>query len=108
MVFLVLFNMSKAKPYYTISACFIEWYLRMTTEKITSISKSKPLTSQGLPEAGYIRLKDLVKVIPFSQSTVWRKCREGNFPKPVKLSKNITAWKVEDIRHWMAQKSEVA
>ena len=55
-------------------------------------------------EEGYIRVNDLIKVIPFSASTVWRKARGGTFPKPVKLSEQITAWRVEDVRAWMRTK----
>jgi predicted DNA-binding transcriptional regulator AlpA len=55
-----------------------------------------------LPEYGYIRVNDLIKIIPFSASTVWRKAKAGSFPKPVKLSEQITAWRVEDVREWMA------
>jgi predicted DNA-binding transcriptional regulator AlpA len=27
--------------------------------------------------------------------------KEGNFPRPIKLSKRVTAWKVGDIRAWI-------
>ena len=56
---------------------------------------------QTIPETGYIRLATLIDFIPFSKSTVWRKVNAGKFPKPYKLSENITAWKAEDIRNWM-------
>lgn len=56
----------------------------------------------GLPATGFIRLADLVKLIPFGKATVWRKVKAGQFPKPVKLSERITAWPVEDVRAWIA------
>ena len=68
----------------------------MTTSKT---STQPPAT---LPESGYIRVQALIKIIPFSASTVWRKAKNGGFPKPVKLSEQITAWRVEDVRAWMA------
>ena len=49
----------------------------------------------------YVRLKDLIQVIPFSPATVWRKAKNGTFPKPIKLSAQITAWRVKDIRAWL-------
>lgn len=63
-----------------------------------------------LPDAGYIRQAQLVGnrgkgiagVIPFSSATLWRKVGSGEFPAPVKLSAGITAWKVEDVRAWIA------
>jgi predicted DNA-binding transcriptional regulator AlpA len=55
-----------------------------------------------LPDSGYIRISALIKIIPFSASTVWRKAKNGTFPKPYKLSAQITAFKIEDVRAWMA------
>lgn len=56
-----------------------------------------------LPESGYIRQARLVPtILPFSAPTLWRKVKNGTFPKPVKLSERITAWRVEDVRNWMA------
>jgi predicted DNA-binding transcriptional regulator AlpA len=65
-------------------------------------------TEVTLPATGYIRQKDLVgkgKIIPFSATTLWRKVAQGLFPKPVRLSAGVTAWRVEDVRHWMAEKN---
>ncbi len=61
-----------------------------------------------LPETGYLRLSQIVgnpranppipALIPISKPTWWRGVKEGRYPKPVKLSANTTAWRVEDIR----------
>ena len=52
-----------------------------------------------LPETGYVRQSQLIPAIfPFSSSTLWRKVKAGTFPRPVKISPRITAWRVEDIR----------
>ena len=40
--------------------------------------------------------------LPFSPNSIWRLTREGKFPKPVKLSVGITAWRIEDIEAWEA------
>lgn len=56
-----------------------------------------------LPADGYIRQSQLCPgIVPFSQATLWRKVKSGKFPKPVKLSDRITAWRVQDVRAWMA------
>jgi predicted DNA-binding transcriptional regulator AlpA len=56
----------------------------------------------SLPESGYIRQSQLIpSIFPFSSATLWRKVKEGTFPKPVKLGQRITAWRVEDIRNLM-------
>jgi prophage regulatory protein len=63
--------------------------------------QTQPVT---LPETGYIRLKQLLKIVPFSSATVWRKCKNGSFPSPIKLSDRVTAWSVKDINEWMLSK----
>jgi predicted DNA-binding transcriptional regulator AlpA len=51
-----------------------------------------------LPESGLIRLPDVLKLIPVGKSTWWHGTSTGRFPKPIKLGKRISAWRVEDIR----------
>ncbi len=56
-----------------------------------------------LPEMGYLRQSQLIPVIfPFSSATLWRKVKAGTFPRPVKLGARITAWRVEDVRAFIA------
>jgi prophage regulatory protein len=57
-----------------------------------------------LPPRSLIRAKLLIKLMQFSEATLWRKVAKGTFPKPVKLSERITGWRVEDVRSWMADK----
>ena len=54
-----------------------------------------------LPATGYIRISKLILILPLSASTIWRKAKKGEFPTPIKLSEQITAWRVEDVRAWM-------
>lgn len=51
----------------------------------------------SLPTIGFVRLSEILKVFPVSKSTWWAGVKEGIYPKPVKLSSKITAWKAEDI-----------
>lgn len=54
-----------------------------------------------LPLTGYIRQPDVLAVYPVSASTLWRHVNAGKFPKPVKLSERVTAWRAEDVRAWI-------
>ena len=55
----------------------------------------------NLPEVGYLRLSQILSIIPVSKSAWWEGCRSGLYPKPVKLGPRTTAWRVEDIRELM-------
>ena len=50
-----------------------------------------------LPVIGFLRLPQVLEIIPVSKSTWWQGCKDGRFPKPVKLSPKTTAWRPEDI-----------
>lgn len=57
----------------------------------------------ALPSTAFIRQAQLIPdVVPFSAATLRRRCKAGLFPHPVKLSDRISAWRVGDIRAWMA------
>ena len=51
-----------------------------------------------LPETGFVRLPQVLKVFPVSKSTWWAGVKSGKYPQPVKLGLKMTAWRVEDIR----------
>lgn len=57
----------------------------------------------SLPNTGFVRLPDVLKVFPVSKSTWWAGIKAGKYPVGVKLSERITAWKAEDIRALIQQ-----
>lgn len=58
--------------------------------------------SQKLPATGFLRQAQLIGgILPVGSSTLWRWVRAGTFPKPVKLSAGVTAWRCEDVRAWL-------
>jgi predicted DNA-binding transcriptional regulator AlpA len=61
--------------------------------------------SQGnTGQIGLVRLKTLIHCgyAPFSTSTLWRKVKDGSYPRPIKISEQITAWKLSDLQEWAA------
>lgn len=62
--------------------------------------------NQILPETGFVRLPEVLKVFPVSKSTWWAGVKDGRYPKPVKLGPKITAWRVEDIKELIASKQD--
>ena len=55
----------------------------------------------SIPEIGFIRQSTLIPILGFSGTTLWRRVKQGTFPKPIKLSANVTAWRAEDVRAWI-------
>ncbi|MBP4043497.1 helix-turn-helix transcriptional regulator [Chromobacterium violaceum] len=65
-------------------------------------------TYGALPITGFIRLADLRTILPVSDSTIWRRVRDGSMPRPLKLSERVTVWRAEEIRAWLDQLSQQA
>lgn len=63
-----------------------------------------PVNFDDLPDMAMIQIRPLInyRVLPFSASTIWRRCRSGEFPSPIKISPGITAFRVGEIRQLLA------
>ena len=59
---------------------------------------------QEKPVYGYMRQKELMRLVPFSPATLWRMVKAGTFVRPVKLSDRITAWNRADVLAWLQAK----
>ena len=57
----------------------------------------------AIPETGFLRLPQVLSLIPLGKTSWWEGVRTGRFPKPVKLSARCTAWRAEDIRNLISQ-----
>lgn len=51
-----------------------------------------------LPNIGFLRLPQVLELIPVSKSSWWAGCKNGRYPKSIKLSARTTVWRVKDIR----------
>jgi predicted DNA-binding transcriptional regulator AlpA len=60
----------------------------------------------NLGTQGYIRLKELLKLIPVSKSTLYAGIKSGAYPAPVRIGARISAWRVSDIRELLTKISE--
>ena len=68
------------------------------------MSETESIEFDELPDSAFIRQDALMVVFPFSESQLWRMVRDGQFPRPVKMSPRVTAWKVRDVRVWLAER----
>ncbi|WP_286952853.1 MULTISPECIES: helix-turn-helix transcriptional regulator [Aminobacterium] len=51
-----------------------------------------------MPEFGFLRLPDVLKIIPVSSATWYNGIREGRFPKGIRITGNTVGWRVQDIK----------
>ena len=50
-----------------------------------------------LPQEGFVRLNQVLKIVPFGKTKWWNGVKTGEFPAPVKHGR-CTLWRVSDIR----------
>lgn len=75
----------------------------LSVEIMADHSKRRAATHRLIREAEL--LEDF---IPVSSSTLWRLIRQGDFPEPVRLSRNIVAWRWVDIDGWIAARCAIS
>lgn len=56
-------------------------------------------------EESFLRLPQVLELIPVCKSAWWQGCKDGRFPKPVKLGPRTTAWRASDITALVEQLS---
>lgn len=86
-----------------------EQFLRIKQIASTSATSEKVHVYKSGENAGkqrIIRAKEAHQgIIPVSAKTIWEWVRKGQFPKPVKLSDNVTVWRKSDIDAWLEDKA---
>lgn len=65
--------------------------------------KRSSMNVEQLPEIGFLRLPEVLAIIPVSRSTWLAGVRKGVYPEGRKLSPGCTAWSVADIRALVAR-----
>ena len=57
------------------------------------------------PNERLLRIKEIIGpggLIPVSKSTFWAGVKAGKFPKPIKVTPGVTAWRQSDIEAFIA------
>jgi prophage regulatory protein len=72
------------------------------------MKRRNQIAKYGIPEIGFMRLRHIIgdsksdppipAIIPVSAASWWNGVKNGTYPSAVKISANITAWRVEDVR----------
>ena len=56
--------------------------------------------------SGFLRLSQVLALIPVSKSVWWEGCKTGRFPKPIKLGPRTTVWLAEEIQDYIKSFSQ--
>jgi len=51
----------------------------------------------NMSQKGFLRLNQVLELLPIGKSTFCAGIKSGRFPKPVKLGPRTSAWRREDI-----------
>jgi predicted DNA-binding transcriptional regulator AlpA len=57
-----------------------------------------------LSKLRYVRERELLMTLPFGKTKLWELVREKKFPRPVKLTDRVTAWKEHEVMDWLRSK----
>lgn len=55
------------------------------------------MSQHNFPQVGYVRLSQILSVIPISKSAWWSGIRCGKYPKQIKLGPKTSVWRAEEI-----------
>jgi len=70
-------------------------------------ARRRSATASGLKTAGFYRITDLAKpdgLTGLGRSTLYDMAAAGTFPKPVKLSEQVSGWPVPAVNAWLAER----
>ncbi len=70
-------------------------------------ARRRSTAASGLKTAGFYRITDLAKpdgLTGLGRSTLYDMAAAGTFPKPVKLSEQVSGWPVPAVNAWLAER----
>ena len=47
-------------------------------------------------------------LLPVSEKTIWTWVKQGKFPKPIKMSGNVTVWRMSEVQEWIEEQATIA
>ncbi|WP_184101528.1 helix-turn-helix transcriptional regulator [Sphingopyxis panaciterrulae] len=55
----------------------------------------------------FLRLADVLVRTGLKRSTLYRKMREGSFPRQHRIAERCVAWRDSDVRKWMDEQKRL-
>ncbi len=62
------------------------------------------MSSDKIPQTGYIRRFQLPEMLGVSMPTIDRWVKNGTLPRPVKFTENVSAFDAGEINNWLAER----
>lgn len=59
------------------------------------------MTNISKQQDGFYRINQVLDIIPIGRSTLWKRVKDGEFPKPFKLSERTTVWRKQDVHDYV-------
>ena len=72
------------------------------------MTKRKNQEPYTMPPEGFIRAAQVARVLSISESTLRQWIADGVVPKPIQLGPKASAWNVDVVRAWIADRSTSA
>lgn len=64
--------------------------------------------NQNNPVSGFYRIKKMCELLGLGKTTIWTLSKlDPEFPKPVKLTSQCTAWRADEVHAWMESRERV-
>ncbi|HMO74529.1 MAG TPA: AlpA family phage regulatory protein [Sphingopyxis sp.] len=67
-------------------------------------SPAAPAATPPAPPGRFLSIGEVMRQTSYSRTTIWRRIRDGTFPRPIKLGGRMRAWAERDIEQWKAEK----
>lgn len=64
------------------------------------------MNTNNLNDIRYLRIQDVLRIIPIGKSTFYKRVKSGEYPKPYKIAERTVAWKYTDIEKLSKEISE--
>lgn len=54
----------------------------------------------------FLKIDEVVQKCHLSRATIYKKAKEGTFPKPIKLSERASGWLESEVNEWILSRIE--
>ena len=94
------------------SSLYTEQYARVKQLASAPSTPEKIYTVKTGENAGMKRKvnakPERVGLLPVSEKTIWTWVKQGKFPQPIRMSGNVTVWRMSEVQAWIEEQATIA